>query len=175
VGWGILQHSWDIFVPIVVALLTTAGVGIFRARERERSRDEKLNTIIGLFEGHGPDPITGRKAEPGIIDQIEEIRSQLFRNGGASLRDAIARTEQNVGEIRLSITEAAAEAARDRRRAATIERLLRVHMDDGAKLLEFGLENDRVLWAALREHGIEIEDPLPLPPVTLLVPEDEEG
>ena len=163
-----------VMVPAAMALLWRAGL---KSRRRETERDATLARLVDVFlDGTPPDRFTGRPAVPSVVQQLNEIQEQLHRNGGTTLRDAVARTETHVSEIRVSMTEAARQASADQRRARVIEALLRKHMEDGTYLLEVGRKNDGILWGALRGHGIELEDPIPIPDAVLRMPgEDDLG
>ncbi len=175
----ISEYALDLLVTIASTVVLALGAAFWRwtrqARARERRRDDNIDRIISVFEGTTADPIRNLPPSAGLLAQLDGIREQLHRNGGTTLRDAVSRVELQVDEIRVAQLKETRQAALDRHRARTIEALLRQHMRDGQELLEVGQRNDDRLWAALRGHGIDIDDPEPLPPVILTMPDDEKS
>ena len=116
-------------VELLIALSTAAiiaGMGYLirylRARgSAERDRDHKLDRILIAFEGAPADPLAGTPARVGVLDRIGAIEAQLERNGGSTMRDAIARLE---------VAGATAKALQDadRLRLERIERLMSIHL-----------------------------------------------
>lgn len=106
------------------AIIGAAGYAIryLRGRARDdRHRDAKLDRILIAFEGAPADPLSGTPARTGVLDRIGAIEAQLERNGGSTMRDAIARLEVAGG------TAKALQDA-DRQRLERIERLMSIHL-----------------------------------------------
>lgn len=168
----ISEYALDLLVAIASTVVLALGGAFWRwtrqARARERRRDDNIDRIISVFEGTTADPIRNLPPSAGLLAQLDGIREQLHRNGGTTLRDAVTRIEIAVDDLRAAQITAG-------RRTVVVETLLRQHMRDGQELLEVGQRNDDRLWAALRDHGIDIDDPEPLPPVILTMPDDEKS
>lgn len=106
------------------AIIGAAGYLIRYLRTRgaaERDRDHKLDRILVAFEGAPADPLAGTPLRVGILERISAIEAQLERNGGATMRDAIARLE-----VAGAAAKALADA--DRVRLERIERLMSIHL-----------------------------------------------
>ena len=106
------------------AIIGAAGYLVRYLRTRstdEHRRDDKLDRILVAFEGSPADPLAGTPARRGVLDRIGAIEVQLERNGGSTMRDAIARLEVGLGSAR-------ALADSDRQRLERIERLMSIHL-----------------------------------------------
>lgn len=66
----------------------------------------------------GEDARDGRDHTPGVMERLNNIDGEFRRNGGATLKDAVVRTEAAVNDVsqRLQVVE---KAQRDNARSAT--------------------------------------------------------
>lgn len=130
-----LERSLALIAAIltVLTLVGTLGWKLFKLIK-------KTGQFLDDWSGEPARP--GHEATPGVVARITAMEEQLTNNGGSSMKDAVDRIERRGHAIE--------------RRSMIIERLLREHLEDGRALLEVGLENDRELWKALAELGLDV-------------------
>lgn len=165
-------------IGILVGLVTITTGLIFGARATWRFF---RRVSYFLDDVNGEPARSGVPYRPGVVEQVAElrvrqeqiadvaqeaasnmaaIRSELTRDGGNSTKDVAYQAARSA--------EAAAAAAEIAcQTVARIESKLTRHMENGLDIMEVGVHNDTQLYAALLDHGIEVADVRPFPPVDI--------
>ena len=112
------------------ALLTLLGIARFVVLPLWRL----TRMAFHFFDAWNGEPARdGLPARPGVVHRVISIEAELRPNGGGSMKDSLARIEENQAEVKATL-----EARQDKVEAALVEQA----------------ENVRL---ALAEHGSEVD------------------
>lgn len=172
-----------VIIGVVISVTVAAILGLWKLgtsrRRRELARDKQINRVVDAVIGVSPSDDGTLQGQPGLLEQVRElregqlratqiseqaaddvgeIRSELSHNGGSSTKDAVHQAVRSA--------EAAAAAAEiAAREAGAVKGLMKRHMENGVEIMDVGVHNDQVaqhnfdrLCTALEEHGVEVTD-----------------
>lgn len=143
---------WVTAISAVLGLIT-AGIKVlgppFKAM---KGTFDWLEDFRESWEGRPATP--GRSAEPGVLERLNRIDGELNHNGGSSIKDAVAAISVAIVDLREQV---------DRMEARQIEvgKISEANSRTGKDAIERGNYNARLMWDAMRKHGMDVAEPLP--------------
>jgi hypothetical protein len=95
--WDAIQTG--LTISLSVPLIIWAVRSVHRKNQQRIQDDKTFQKMLVAFMGSEDDPISGQKGEEGIFQQLQDIHTRIGSNGGSTLFENLAITQEQVSRL----------------------------------------------------------------------------
>jgi hypothetical protein len=88
-----------LIISLSVPLVILSARSLWKSYEKRQNNQQMFHKMLSAFMGTDDDPISGQKGEEGIFQQLQDIHTRIGSNGGSTLFENLAITQEQVSRL----------------------------------------------------------------------------